>query len=218
MSNPPSVGNFVGRKLKRKIEESSIIKQDLHLSLSLNLSSNYAIHESSSKPSFKSLKSNVDLGFDSKEHQFCCKFCDKKFLSPQALGGHQNTHRRERILSMTEKEFPMSTFGLSAYSCSCPSIANHHFHGSPLHHKGHMHLMAHMNHMPWRSFEFGGGNKELHNTNFSANQFGMTSNSLGRCVETPQRLNHRDIDQVPSLTRYVLNRSITTNGDLEGLP
>ncbi|KAF1874763.1 hypothetical protein Lal_00007377 [Lupinus albus] len=162
MSNPPSIGNFGDRKLKRKMEESSTMKKDLDLSLSLSLGSNYAIHESSSKPSFKSLKANVDLGFDPKEPQFCCKFCDKKFFNPQALGGHQNIHRRERILSKMDKEFPMSTFGLNAYSCPCSSITNHHFHGSP-----HYHPMTHMNHMPRSSYEFDKANKGLHNTPFS---------------------------------------------------
>ncbi|KAE9597354.1 hypothetical protein Lal_00007275 [Lupinus albus] len=232
MSNTHFVENFKDRKFKPKIMESSIIEKDLELSLSLSLSGNYTIHKPSSKPTFKSLKaSNNSSCFDPKfiessddneivkEKQFSCKFCEKKFHNPQALGGHQNTHRRERILSRINKEFSMSTFGLGVHPYLYSSIGNCNLQGSPLNHMGHMHPMAHMSRMPSHNFELGYGNKGFYNTSFSNNHFGMRSNSWGISHETPQRLNHMDVgfsceyDQVPSRAGNVVNRSNTIHGD-----
>ncbi|CAJ2669521.1 unnamed protein product [Trifolium pratense] len=32
------------------------------------------------------------------KHAYSCNFCSRKFISPQALGGHQNCHRQEKRL------------------------------------------------------------------------------------------------------------------------
>ncbi|GAU36468.1 hypothetical protein TSUD_166340 [Trifolium subterraneum] len=38
------------------------------------------------------------------KHAYSCNFCSRKFINPQALGGHQNCHRVERRLKESAEE------------------------------------------------------------------------------------------------------------------
>ncbi|KEH21996.1 putative transcription factor C2H2 family [Medicago truncatula] len=105
--NEESVANLkTGENLNNENKRKAIVLGESHIETQNSKTPKKDVAEEESTDSSKEISPFLLFGFivdlrKGIQKAYSCKFCSRKFTSPHALGGHQNSHKLER--SVKEK-------------------------------------------------------------------------------------------------------------------